>query len=330
MSIGSRPNSRNRGQKSLPLNINKPSPPYTHFAKRETANICLIKAEGDAGGGDVEGDRMPLDEGVVPRLVVAGGEVVADGYVQVVAVEHLVEHVVHVGKAVLRLVVGEAPHHDALDTVQHALEAQLREHAGHAWHGLAHVLKEEDDVALGDVVAVEEVPLRRAREVDAEHGHVAAQQYAAGLAALVVGVRRHLIGGKLAAQHVAQIALQLGVGIVVGQVATHVGMDAHVAGTHLRTVHRGDVAVADNPLGVPGQRVGVQQGEHHRRAIAAAGADDGLDIGVAQGLHQVVEALLRCAGIAVAVVEHMLAHDGCVAPLLECGLRGLDVGPLGC
>lgn len=105
---------------------------------------------------------MTLDEGVVPRLVVAGGEVVADGDVQAIAGEQVVQHFVHVGVAILGLVVGEAADDDAAHLAERSLEAQLGEHTGHAGHRLAHVLKEEDDVAVGDVVAVEEVPLVRA------------------------------------------------------------------------------------------------------------------------------------------------------------------------
>ena len=129
----------------------------------------------------------------------AGGEVVTNGDIQAVASEQVVQHVVHVGVAILGLIVSEAAHDDATHMTEHALEPQLGEHASHARNALAHVFKEEYDVAIVDVVTVEEVPLLRAREVDAEHRHVAAQQDALSRAQLVVGMCRHVIGGQLAA-----------------------------------------------------------------------------------------------------------------------------------
>ena len=50
--------------------------------------LCIVhcallnELQGDTGLGDIERDGMTLDERVVPRLIVAGGEVIADGDVE--------------------------------------------------------------------------------------------------------------------------------------------------------------------------------------------------------------------------------------------------------
>ena len=101
-----------------------------------------VEGEACAVGVDVERDGAALNQGVVPRLVVAGGKVVADG--DVVALKVLVEQLRHVLVAVGGLLlVGEASHHDALDAGDNALEFEQIQHAHNAWHALAHILKEE-------------------------------------------------------------------------------------------------------------------------------------------------------------------------------------------
>ena len=69
-----------------------------------------------------EGDRMALDHGVVPRLVVAHGEVVACGHFDAQPCECVVEHVVHVLIVPAGLVVGEAAQDESLGALKHPVE----------------------------------------------------------------------------------------------------------------------------------------------------------------------------------------------------------------
>ena len=80
----------------------------------------------------------------------AYGEIVADR--DVVMLQIFVEHVVHIGKTIVRtLVLGEMSHNDAFQLRQNASDFKLVEHPVHLRHSLAGILDKEYQSLVGAV-----------------------------------------------------------------------------------------------------------------------------------------------------------------------------------
>ena len=192
----------------------------------DESNLCAL-------GGDGQTDAATFDQRVVVAAVVTNGEIVADWYGIVLQV--FVQHVIHVSKVILRLLVfGEMADDDALQLRQNASDFQLMQHTVHLGHSLAGVLNEEYQALVG---ATEEIIVGACQS--AQDGEVAAHQDSLGLTRLIQRMGRDLVAGQLALQQSAQDGIHRVATLAFGgNAVAHSAVDAHHAGADGRTMRR--------------------------------------------------------------------------------------------
>ena len=209
---------------------------------------------------------------------------------------------------------------DALDVIQDAAKFERAEHAVEIAHGLFEFFQEKDDSVFG-------VDVDGASRERNECRHVAADEDALRLALDVELVRRDLVLGNLAQKQVAHVDAVVVFAAGLADERAHGAVDAHDARLGFHGVERGDVAEADEPLGVVPDGFQVDAVDEVDGAVAAAVGEDGLDACVLERIDEVFGAFIGGSGVLARVNSpDVLADDGLESPILQDLRRVLDVG----
>ena len=216
------------------------------------------------------------------------GEAEADG--NIVGLQHVGQGLVErfAQRAVL-LVLGELADEESAQFLQYAAQLQVVQHPLHGVRAFAHVLQEKNRPFRRDV------PRRAAQAVG--HGKIASTEDAARSALVIEpmclanDVKVLLFLGVLPEEDVVQ---RLHRRIVVrfhGEVAGHRGVQRDEALVLEDVVQGGDVAEADEPLGLLAEAGEVQLVHQMHGPVAPAATEDGACLRVVHGLLQVLQPL---------------------------------------
>lgn len=233
-----------------------------------------------AAGTYLEGNVGGFNQGYIMVDMTDGG---VEGHGIAVSGGHVAYHVVHIFVAVAGLVFGKLAYNQTAELGEDAVEFELIEYALDLIYRLGYVLDKEDGAWLEHVVGgVDKV---------GQNGYVAADKFALGNALAVVFVGGEGIGWTFAAEYAEEVG---GIGVAGAEhyLAGHGRVDTGDTLRRHQGMEGGDITESYNPFGV-GFEVEPAEAVHNMHyAVAAAGAEDGADFGVAESGFEVAVAFV--------------------------------------